>query len=190
MTRTDKEIRQAANKFERLADRIDPATARVENTDDLRAIATAADVVRASDAQLREAILVARAQGRSWNHIALALGVSRQAARQRFADSKPSNPPTRRPRTDVRSDADATIPDMAQPNRRTVSPNSGGGWDVQKPGASRASSHHDTQAAAQAAARQYLGNEGGGELVTQGRNGRIRDKDTVPPGHDPFPPKG
>lgn len=75
-------------------------------------------------------------------------------------------------------------------NRRTVSPNSDGGWDVNKPGASRASSHHDTQADAQAAGRRYLRNEGGGELSTQGRDGRIRDKDTVPPGNDPYPPKG
>jgi hypothetical protein len=76
------------------------------------------------------------------------------------------------------------------PNTRFVSPNPEGGWDVNKPGASRASSHHDTQAEAQSAAHRYLHNEGGGELVTQGRDGRIRDKSTVPPGHDPYPPKG
>lgn len=86
MTRhTDKEIEQAAGRFERLADALDPETAKVEGTDDLRAIATAAEAVRADDARLREAVLLARAHGRSWNHIALALGVSRQAARQRFA---------------------------------------------------------------------------------------------------------
>jgi hypothetical protein len=79
---------------------------------------------------------------------------------------------------------------MAQPNTRFVSPNPEGGWDVKKPGASRASSHHDRQADAQDAGRGYLQNEGGGELITQGRDGQIRDKDTVPPGHDPYPPKG
>jgi hypothetical protein len=76
------------------------------------------------------------------------------------------------------------------PNTRFVSPNPAGGWDVKKPGASRASSHHGTQAEAQAAGHGYLHNEGGGELITQGRDGRIRDKTTVPPGHDPYPPKG
>ncbi len=87
MTRhTDKEIAQAAGRFERLADSLDPNTARVEGTNDLREIATAAEAVRADDARLREAVLLSRARGRSWNHIALALGVSRQAARQRFAD--------------------------------------------------------------------------------------------------------
>jgi hypothetical protein len=83
---TDKEIEQAARRFEQLADSLDPETAKVEDTDDLRSIATAAEAVRADDARLHEAVLVARAHGRSWNHIALALGVSRQAARQRFAD--------------------------------------------------------------------------------------------------------
>ncbi len=85
MRHTDKEIEQAAERFERLAETLDPATVRVEETNDLRAIATAAEAVRADDARLREAVLLARAHGRSWNHIALALGVSRQAARQRFA---------------------------------------------------------------------------------------------------------
>lgn len=87
MTRhTDKEIEQAARRVEQLVDSLDPATAEVEGTDDLREVATAAETVRADDARLREAVLVARAHGRSWNHIAIALGVSRQAARQRFAE--------------------------------------------------------------------------------------------------------
>jgi hypothetical protein len=87
MTRhTDKQIEQAAARFEQLADSLDLDTARVEGTDDLRKIATAAEAVRADDVRLREAVVLARERGRSWNHIALALGVSRQAARQRFAD--------------------------------------------------------------------------------------------------------
>jgi DNA-directed RNA polymerase specialized sigma24 family protein len=78
--------RASRQRFERIADSLDPATAEVEGTDDLRDVATAAETVRADDARLREAVLLARAHGRSWNHIALALGVSRQAARQRYAD--------------------------------------------------------------------------------------------------------
>lgn len=85
MTRhTDREIEQAAERFERLADALDPDAVAVERTDDLREIAAAAEAVRADDARLREAVTLARAHGRSWNHIALALGVSRQAARQRL----------------------------------------------------------------------------------------------------------
>jgi DNA-directed RNA polymerase specialized sigma24 family protein len=83
---TDNEIEEAASRFEQLADSLDLHTAEVEGTDDLRTVAAAAEALRADDARLREAVLLARAHGRSWNRIALALGVSRQAARRRFAD--------------------------------------------------------------------------------------------------------
>jgi hypothetical protein len=73
-------------------------------------------------------------------------------------------------------------------NQRHVVPNRGGGWDVKKPGASRASSHHDTQAEAEARAKEILARSGGGEAVIHGQDGRIRDSDTVPPAHDPCPP--
>ncbi|MEO8423319.1 MAG: DUF2188 domain-containing protein [Actinomycetota bacterium] len=77
---------------------------------------------------------------------------------------------------------------MSKEERHVVK-NSDGGWDVKKPGADRASSHHDTQAQAERRAKEILGNAGGGEAVIHREDGRIRDKDTVPPGHDPNPPK-
>jgi Uncharacterized protein conserved in bacteria (DUF2188) len=73
--------------------------------------------------------------------------------------------------------------------RRHVVPSGGGGWDVRKPGGSRASSHHRTQGAAEAKAKQVLRNVGGGEAVIHDRHGRIRDSDTVAPARDPNPPK-
>ena len=86
MRHTNDDIERAAGRFEQLADELDPMTALVEHTDDLRQIAADSDAVRADEARLREAVEIARAQGRSWNQIAVALGVSRQAARQRFTD--------------------------------------------------------------------------------------------------------
>jgi len=74
------------SRAERLLDALDPTAAAAENTEDLRAIAEAADTVAADEARLTEAVQIARAHGRSWTRIAVALGVSRQAARQRFAD--------------------------------------------------------------------------------------------------------
>jgi hypothetical protein len=62
-------------------------------------------------------------------------------------------------------------------------------WVVRKPGADRASSSHRTQQEADRRAAEILRNAGGGERVTQGRDGRIRSKDTIPPGQDPNPPK-
>ena len=86
MGHTDDEIQAAADRFEKLADELDPTTTEVERTEDLRAIAAVSEAVRADEARLREAVEVARAHDRSWNQIAVALGVSRQAARQRFTD--------------------------------------------------------------------------------------------------------
>jgi len=74
-------------------------------------------------------------------------------------------------------------------NERHVVRNPDGGWDVKAPGADRSSAHKDTQADAIDRAREIVGNSGGGEVVIHGRDGRIRDSDTVPPGHDPFPPR-
>lgn len=86
MKHTDDEIQRAAERFERLADELDPETARVVSTDDLRAVAAAAEAVREDEERLREAVELARTRGRSWNQIGVALGVTRQAARQRFVD--------------------------------------------------------------------------------------------------------
>jgi Uncharacterized protein conserved in bacteria (DUF2188) len=78
---------------------------------------------------------------------------------------------------------------MSTPNRRTVAPHNGR-WAVEKPGTSRVSSVHNTQREAQRVARGSLTRTGGGELVTMGNDCRIRAKDTVAPGRDPFPPRG
>ncbi len=78
---------------------------------------------------------------------------------------------------------------MSSNNRhRHVVPNSDGGWDIKAPGAQRASSHHDTQAGGHRPSSRDRHNAGGAEVITHGRDGRIRDSDTVAPGNDPFPP--
>lgn len=74
-------------------------------------------------------------------------------------------------------------------NNRTVSQRPDGSWQNKRNGAERASSVHTTQAAAQAAAKEMLKNAGGGELTTKGVDGKIRSKDTIPPGNDPVPPR-
>ena len=59
------------------------------------------------------------------------------------------------------------------------------GWAVKSLGGKRASSVHSTQREAERVAKQTVGNLGGGEVRIQGRDGRWRDSDTVPPGNDP-----
>jgi hypothetical protein len=85
MTRhTSQQIEEAARRFEKWADELDPAAARIEDLSDLRAIAEADDALRRQQARLTEQVAVARGRGRSWGIIGTILGVSRQAARQRF----------------------------------------------------------------------------------------------------------
>lgn len=73
--------------------------------------------------------------------------------------------------------------------RRHVVPNSSGGWDVKKPGSNRSSVHTETQKDAVDRAREIVRNQGGGEVRIHGRDGSIRDSDTVAPGNDPHPPR-
>jgi len=80
--RTDDDIQ----RLQKLADDFDPSIAEGRDASDLRAIAETADTIHTSEARLRELVQLARAHGRSWGEIAIALGVSRQAAHERFAE--------------------------------------------------------------------------------------------------------
>lgn len=63
-------------------------------------------------------------------------------------------------------------------------------WVNKRSDRERASSVHNTQKEAIDAGREMLHNQGGGELTIKGRNQKIRDKDTIAPGNDDYPPKG
>ncbi|MGV0810038.1 DUF2188 domain-containing protein [Mycolicibacterium setense] len=79
---------------------------------------------------------------------------------------------------------------MGKPNKRVVQQRDDGGWEVRKPGASRASAVTSTQADGIGRARTILGNDGGGELQVRSKNGTIRAQDTIVPGTDPRSSKG
>ena len=74
-------------------------------------------------------------------------------------------------------------------HNRVVYRRSDGKWVNKRSDASRAGSIEDTQAQAEARARQTLQIAGGGELITMGRDGKIRSKDTIAPAKDPNPPR-
>jgi|GEM_PF-107275 len=65
----------------------------------------------------------------------------------------------------------------------------GDGWAVKAPGASRVSAIAPTQKQAEARAKEIVKKQGGGEVHVHGRDGKIRDSDTVKKGRDPFPPR-
>lgn len=70
-------------------------------------------------------------------------------------------------------------------NERHVQPDGQGGWKVTKPNSDRSSANLPRQSDAIDRAREIVQRSGGGEVVIHGRDGRIRDADTVAPGNDP-----
>lgn len=63
-------------------------------------------------------------------------------------------------------------------------------WNVIKEGSERASATASTQKEAEKLAKQFSGNNGGGEVrIHRPNGGPIRDSDTVAPGNDPCPPR-
>lgn len=89
MRHSDQEIKDAAARFDRLADEMEhnPDAAKFEHLSDLQTVASAAAAVQSAQSSLLEAVENSRAHGRSWNELAVALNVSRQAARQRYGIS-------------------------------------------------------------------------------------------------------
>ncbi len=75
------------------------------------------------------------------------------------------------------------------PTRRIVSPDPAGGYRIDAPGGQRASGKTATQRAAEKRAKDIVRNLGGGEVTLRGKDGRIKDSDTVRPGRDPLPPR-
>jgi len=78
---------------------------------------------------------------------------------------------------------------MSKNVRRHVVPNPSGGWDVVKGNGQHKSAHVPTQSEAIDRARRIVSNSGGGDVVIHGRDGRIRDADTIHPAKDPMPPR-
>lgn len=186
---------KAENDIEDFLDQIEPDPADARDASHIRRIIAAAEELEQAEDELRAAVAQARAAGDTWDAIGVALGVSRQAAYQRFGKAAQGLPNVLISGRQMSSDSydEPSRPNVGaskigDPNSRHVVPNPEGGWDVCKPGVSGASAHYDTQADAIDRARQILRNDGGGELRTHGRDGKIRDSNTIQPGNDPFPP--
>lgn len=159
--------------IDRFIDSIDPESMR--DARHIREIAHARQALEASEKRLIEAVRAARAAGDSWTMIGIALHTSKQNAHRKFGK--------------LIGEVSEEV-NMGTNNERHVVPAKEGGWDVVKPGSDRVSSHHDTQADAIGRAREIIRNAGGGELNIHGRDGRIREKDTIPKGNDPRSSKG
>jgi hypothetical protein len=89
MPRSEDELAQALAQSEAWMDAVNPDEVPADAVDDrkdLRQIGAALIAIEAAEQALVSAVANARANKRSWTDIANILGVSRQAARQRFDD--------------------------------------------------------------------------------------------------------
>ncbi|HEX8079610.1 MAG TPA: hypothetical protein VF557_05335 [Jatrophihabitans sp.] len=87
MARSKEEIAKAAAESDAWMDAVEPARLSadaINDRNDLRQIGVALLAIEAAQQSLVDAVAQAKANGRSWTDIANVLGVSRQAARQRF----------------------------------------------------------------------------------------------------------
>jgi hypothetical protein len=88
MPRTREQLKKALSDTEVWLDQLNPETIASDESDaaDLRAIGEALHAVAASDLGLADQVARARANGRTWTQIGSVLGVSKQAARERFGE--------------------------------------------------------------------------------------------------------
>lgn len=81
---TKSRAERAAAALEAWADNVDPDDLREAETGSLRTIAELAGQRNEVDNDLAAAVSAARNAGRSWSEIAAMLGVSKQAAQQKY----------------------------------------------------------------------------------------------------------
>ncbi len=83
--RTQQQLEQAATDAEAWLDALDPATTAAEDPADLRRIGRALRGLSDEQREVDQAVRAAHRNGRSWAEIGLVLGISRQAARERYS---------------------------------------------------------------------------------------------------------
>lgn len=87
MARTREQLEQAAADAEAWLNALNPADMPADDPRDLRRIGLALGDVAQAESELAAAVADARRNGRTWGQLALVLGVSKQAARQRHGEA-------------------------------------------------------------------------------------------------------
>lgn len=86
MPRSHEELERAAAEARAWLDSLDPDVTPADDPRDLRRIGLALTDMAEAERELTGAVAEARRNGRSWGEIAMVLGVSKQAARQRYGE--------------------------------------------------------------------------------------------------------
>ncbi len=71
--------------LESALEKLDPQSVEALDPKELRQVAVAADAVADAQDQVEAAVIAAHRAGYSWGKIAIALGVSRQSAHERYS---------------------------------------------------------------------------------------------------------
>lgn len=87
---TKKSLAEYTEAFEEWAEKVDAADLREADTASLRLIADLVGRRLAVDNELAAAVRAARRDGRSWSAIGAMLGMSKQAAQQKYGQSAQS----------------------------------------------------------------------------------------------------
>jgi hypothetical protein len=118
MTVHEHEVRPVDSDVEQWLDQLDPATVEARDATHFRRIIAASKAFIEAETELRSSVAAARAAGDSWAIIGAALGVTRQAAQQRFRNVDKGSDPTTESAS-MTSDASAEI-----------EPAPNGGWSL------------------------------------------------------------
>lgn len=86
VSRHERAVESGLDEVEQWLDNLDPATTAAYDAAPHRQILAARQALGDAEDSLRKAVTDARAAGYSWAMIGASLGVSRQAAQQRFAE--------------------------------------------------------------------------------------------------------
>jgi hypothetical protein len=84
MPRTREELERAAAEAEAWLNSLNPDETPAEDAADLRRIGLAVIARADAETEIIHAVVDARRNGRSWGEIAMVLGTSKQAARERY----------------------------------------------------------------------------------------------------------
>ena len=141
-------VRDEATATEEWLGNLDTSTVTFRDASHVREIIAAQEARDAADKRLRDAVAAARAAGDSWTVIGAALGVSKQAAQERFGK----------------------VTARATPAARVV-PTGARGWEIERGGTFVEKVATKTLAISRAS--EIVKDQGGGDFTVSNRDGSV-----------------
>lgn len=183
MPRSREHLEKAAAEAEAWLSSLEDSDEKFEDPADLRSVAAALRDVADAEQRLAAAVAAARANGRTWQRIAMVLGVSKQAAQSKYGAA-----PVATSSAAVGGAASALVSagavggsglgavvGLGALGAVIVEPRPGGRWAVQRDGAARAAKVLDRKKDAIDSARAQA-RRAGATVVIKDSQGRVVDR--------------